>query len=544
MLMRWIEALRRRDVDRRKAQAHGHATADAVFRAAMRDYDAFAEVAAHVGKSAFPVGTARDSRGSAVPIRLAAEALAAHWLIQGGTGVGKTTFVTWLVMFCLWLGVPIGVIDCKAGFYEQAIRLAAALAYAMPLAARAAFIRRLGVFNPFGRALPPFNVCAELLGSAPEVQAYAVAAPLSSLFDGPATIHVDNILRYLVTLLIRARLTLVEAPLVLHDEMLRGILVERFGTDALKEFFFRTYPSLPRISTDALLGRLSAVLLPENVRLMLGADEMVDSVGMLQRGDPYFVFLGRGAGVPEDLVNVVASLFLQSLFDAAYASGDRHRPYLIVLDEFFHLLRAPVLAERFATALATLRSFRVHLALVMHEFLQAPPEIRSSLLTHADIIGVFRSSARNAEFFGDFLPDVAPELVEEALRRGDPPPSRRETRAHLLEQLQRLPNRELYWYDRRQPYRALRLRVPDVSEPHERLGISAAALDAFIVEERIDRGGLALPREILHQQIEARQERLRELVNPPIRVQTAPSPADVAQSAPASPSRRRKPQLG
>ena len=178
------------------------------------------------------------------------------------------------------------------------------------------------------------------------------------MFDGPATIHVDNILRYLLTLLIRARLTLVEAPLVLHDEILRGILVERFGGEALKEFFFRTYPTLPRISTDALLGRLSAVLLSENMRLMLGADDMVDSVGILNRGDPYLVFLGRGLAVPEEQVNVLASLFLQNLFEAAYASGGHHRPYLIVLDEFFHLLRVPVLADRFATALATLRSLK------------------------------------------------------------------------------------------------------------------------------------------------------------------------------------------
>ena len=547
VLMRWIELARRRAVDRAKARAYSAAAADAEFRAAMADYDAFVDIAEAIVDPAFPVGMAMSATGDAVPIRLPLEALAAHWVIQGGTGVGKTTFAASLVAWALAHEAPIGVVDCKSGFFQAGVRAAGAVAYTLSPPARESFVRRIAIFNPFGEMLPPFNVCAALPGISPEVQAYDVTLALSRLFDATLSIHMENILRHLVILLIASKLTLVEAPLVLQDELLRGLLLERAGNIVLKDFFFRTYPSLPRTSTDALLSRLSALLLPERLRLMLGADAMVDLRGIITRGDPLLVFLGKGNGIPEEQVNVLAGLFLQCFFQAAYASEGNHRPYVVALDEFFHLLDSGGLADRFATALAALRSFGVHLALVMHNFAQVPPTLREAILTHCDYVATFRSSARNAEFLGDFLPDTDPDLVADALDRHGEIPTRQDLHRDIRERLQRLPNRECYWYDRRQPYRALRVRVPDVPEPHEQLGIGASALDAFIVEHEFNVGAVALSRETLRQQIAMRADRLRELVAPPIRIASVPTePPATTAVVPASalPSGRRRPQLG
>ncbi len=543
--MRWIELTRRRAVDRMKARVYSVAAADSALRAAMADYDAFVDIAEAIGEPAFPVGTARNSAGDAIPIRLPIEALAAHWLIQGGTGVGKTTFAASLVAWALTHEVPIATVDCKSGFFQAAIRSAAMRAYELSPRARQAFVQRLAVFNPFGVALPPFNVCAALPGVSAEVQAYDVTLALSRLFDAALSIHMENILRHLVILLIVSELTLVEAPLVLQDELVRGMLVERSGSPVLKDFFFRTYPSLPRTSTDAMLSRLSALLLPERMRFMLGADAIVDLRGIIARGDPLFVFLGKGNGIPEEQVNVLSGLFLQCFFQAAYSSEGTHRPYLVMLDEFFHLLDTSALADRFATALAALRSFGVHLALILHNFAQVPPALREAILTHCDYVATFRSSMRNAEFLGDFLPDTDPDIVADALYRRGELPSRQDLHRELRERLQRLPNRQCYWYDRRQPYRALLVRVPDVPEPHEHIGLSSAALDAFIAEYGINTGGVALSREVLRQQMAAREARLRQLIAPPVRITTVPAAPPVTANNPtASPARKRRPQLG
>ncbi len=352
----------------------------------------------------------------------------------------------------------------------------------------------------------------------------------------------ENILRHLGVLLIETGLSFAEAPLVLQDELLRGILATRSTNPAVKDFFLGAYAAIPQVSKDALLSRLQGLLLSENLRLMLGADQCVDLRGILDCGDPLFVFLGKGAGVSEEQVEVLGSLFFQLLFQAVYARGTgRGRPYLLAVDEFFHLLDAPALDRRFETALTTARSFGLSVMLIHQNFAQLPTGLREIILGNCDCAALFRTSGRNAEFFGDFLPEVDPEILMQVRASGGRTLSREETRRHHLEALQRLPNRCCYWYDRRRPHRAIRLRVPNFPEPHEFARMSAAALEEVIRAEGWDRGSVAVPRDTLRAEIETRRRRLQELIHPPIRV----SPAPKTKERDAGPSpKRRKPKLG
>ena len=185
------------------------------------------------------------------------------------------------------------------------------------------------------------------------------------------------------------------------------------------------------------------------------------------------------------------------------------------------------------------------LALVMHNFSQVSPALRETILANCDVMAVFRTSARNAQFFGEFLPELDPQMVAESLRRSGRVPTRPEMHTQMIEHLQRLPNRHCYWYDRRRPYRALLLRVPDLPHPHTSIGLSAQALDAFMAAEQIRRGGVAVPKAMLHRQIEARHARLRQLVQPPIQVHRPPVEKSVAEVAPQQPRNKgRKPRLG
>lgn len=167
------------------------------------------------------------------------------------------------------------------------------------------------------------------------------------------------------------------------------------------------------------------------------------------------------------------------------------------------------------------------------------------MLGNCDVIAVFRTSSRNAQFFGEFLPDIDPGLVTDSLRRTGKTPTRQETRTLLTESLQRLPNRQCYWYDRRRPYRAVRLRVPHLPQPHEAIGISAAALEAFIDAEGLRLGGVAVSKATLRHQIEARRARLQQLMQPPVPERRTPavetSPDAIRKPKPGS---TRKPRLG
>lgn len=545
MLERLIEVVRGRTADQAKAHAYLAEHAAASFREMLADYDAFVPHVSRVEEPALLLGAAKDSSGAEIPVRLPWEDVSCHWLVQGGTGTGKTTLVTWLVASALREGQGVGVLDCKSGFFDAAILWAGAIAYRAKPERREAFVKRLAIVNPFGEALVPLNVCKPLPGAAAETQAYEVALALSRLFDSSMGFQMENILRHLVLLLMESELTLAEAPAVLEDEVLRGVLAARSHNTALKEFFLGTYQGVPASSKDAISARLQALLLPENLRLMLGADDLVDLKGILDRGDPLFLFLGKGPGVPEEQAEVIGSLLLQLLFQAAYAGGSRKRPYQLVCDEFFHLLDAPALAKRFETALTTLRSFGVMLSLVMHNFSQVPGSLRETLLANCDLMALFRTSARNAQFFGEFLPELDPESALQALRRSGRPPGRFEAKSHQIERLQRLPNRHCYWYDRRRPYRALLLRVPDVPAPHEAAGISSKTLEEFIEAHGIRRGSVALPKEVLRRQIEARRARLRELLRPPIDLSARQEERPASAGSPTgAKERERRPRLG
>jgi len=82
----------------------------------------------------------------------------------------------------------------------------------------------------------------------------------------------------------------------------------------------------------------------------------------------------------------------------------------------------------------------------------------------------------------------------------------------------------------RKPHQAIRIRVPDLSTPHEIAHVSEAELERIIVEEGWDRGASALTKATLKMQIERRAQRLHALVHPPIvltpamEVKTTPAP--------------------
>jgi hypothetical protein len=513
-----IEALRKRSTDKAKALRAAADVRSSEFRRLAASYDAFVPAAESI-RDGILLGTAEASDGRAVPIRLGCGDEYAHWTVQGGTGSGKTCWVSSILFQELSRGRPFGLMDCKGDLFHSMIRWTAALGRTVAAPVREVLRQRLTVLNPFGAHLVPLNVCRPLPGIPPEAQAYEITLALSRLFDDSLGVHMENILRHLILLLVEAGLSLNEAPLVLQDEVLRGVLALRSTNPTVKQFFLGNYPLIPQVSKDALLNRLQALFLATPVRLMLGADEIVDFKAIFERGDPLFIFLGKGAGVPEEQVQVLGSLIVQLLLQAAYARGHgAHTGYLLAIDEYFHLWEgAPGLARRFQTALTTARSFGLSLLLISHNFAQLPPTLREIVLGNCDLAAVFRTSKRNALFFGDFLPDIDQEVLARVLREGSrSAASPHEMRRHQTELVQRLPSRTCFWWDKRQPHDAIRIRVPDLPTPHEFAGVSEDALERIIDEEGWDRGVSALPKEALKMQIEARAQRLHALVHPPI----------------------------
>lgn len=501
--------------DGQRARAYDRRRGRVALMGALRESGEFIAHLDRLPREGLPVGIVDTPHGE-VLLQVAREGLLAHLLLIGATGSGKSTFATSVVGWGLRHGLPVDVIDCKAGFFDAGLREIAAYALTLPPDLREEFIARLLVVDPFGEMVLPLNPCSVPAGSTVEDVAYDVTLALARYFApmSPLSVHMTNVLRHGLLLLSEAKLSLLELPLILQDEVLRAVLVERSRHPLVKEFFFGVFPTLPSGSAAALAARIQGLFLHESIRLPLGADGFVDLRRVIVEGDPTLVFLGKKAGAPEALVDLFGSLFLQALFQAVFAAEGSGRPRLMLLDEFFHLIEAPSLAARFSTMLASARSFGVSLGFIMHQFAQVPKELREALLGNVGLAGIFRTAQANAAHFADFLPGADPRLVEEALRRGEATPSRAATRGRLMERLQRLPDRAMFWWDRRQPYNAVPVQVLDFVEAHERAGVSREALDEFIRYSGIAHGGYAVSRDVVRRQIAERRERLRALVTP------------------------------
>jgi hypothetical protein len=197
----------------------------------------------------------------------------------------------------------------------------------------------------------------------------------------------------------------------------------------------------------------------------------------------------------------------------------------------------------FRTALVTLRAFGIGMWLSMHEFGQVSIALRESILTNCDLMAIFRT--QYPQYFGEFLPDVDPEIFERSRRKTGELPSQTELRGALIGRLQSLPSRHCYWRDKRKPYKALLVHVAHVPRPHEAAGITESALERFIADSGLELGGYALSKETLRQQIEARKIRLREIVRPPIQVSSYfEKSSEQGKNDPDDSRKRRKPRVG
>src|SRR5262245_33480746 len=140
-----VETFRGRQSDWIKARKYIAEAANSSFKDIMQGYDAFVPYMEEIHDPSILIGTGKDSLGNEVPVRIATNEIHRNWLITGGTGSGKTSFVASVFARALEHGYGIGLIDCKEGFFDSALRQVAAMVYHMETVQRQQFIHSLAV---------------------------------------------------------------------------------------------------------------------------------------------------------------------------------------------------------------------------------------------------------------------------------------------------------------------------------------------------------------------------------------------------------------
>ena len=123
MIEWFVETMRGRQSDWLKARKYIFEAANSSFKEMMQGYDAFVPYMDKIDDPSILIGTAKDSVGKEVPVRIATSEIHRNWLITGGTGSGKTSFITSVFARALEHGYGIGLVDCKEGFFDMVIKI-------------------------------------------------------------------------------------------------------------------------------------------------------------------------------------------------------------------------------------------------------------------------------------------------------------------------------------------------------------------------------------------------------------------------------------
>lgn len=507
---------------------------------ACAEHDA---VVAHATKvtTGLALGTARNSAGTDVLVRLPHGQEAAHAVITGATGSGKTTAVcgAWLPQRYTLPRPAVATVDGKGDMFGLSMRAWAQYgALRGSDTEREAMRKRPFIVDLSARDLPAFNVLRTFPGETAEARAYDVTLALDRYFGSIMGSHQESSLRNGCVLAIEHGLTLPDLVSLFENDTLRGWLASQSKHREVREFFLRTWHTgIPERSKETLVSRLRALLFSESLRLALSADDLIDLPGILDRGDPIWVFCGRGPNLAEEQARGFASLLVQLLLTAAYNRGTgQRRRYILVLDEVGQLVDAPAVEDRLVSAMSIARTFGLSIWTVFQHFQMISPKLRDAIVTNADVVALFRTSRENILPFGDFLPAVDPEMLRQTLTDGSAELTRGAVRRRQLEAIQRLDTGACVFYDRRRPHRAIWLNVPDVDPPHKALGMREGEFERWLHDEGWDVGAGRLSREAIRAQIAARERRLLEQMRPPIMLA---STADTASGGPRRiPSRR------
>jgi hypothetical protein len=412
---------------------------------------------------AVPLGRALEWNWQA---RMPVSKLAAHALIVGPSGSGKSYFTALLLQGLLASGVQaFTVLDPKAETVELMKAVVAGAASRLTPERRRRLFERVVLFDLFGtRALPRLNVLAPVQGLDEESHAFQIALLFSDM-SADVGVRQEAILYLVVLCLLKAALPITVLPTALEAPL----LLERLALQAGPAELFRTTASrLKKEGRERILGLMSRaerVLRLRATRLALGADGCIDFGKVL--GLVSLVNLAPPQGAA-DISRVLSGLLWMGISHAIRRRANGAARCHLVIDEAPTFLAAG--GARMADSLEDLfrlaRSKGVYVTALTQD-LSSIAKVSSSLpetlRTNMHLVALFRCLA---DAHWDFVLPVT----------GRRPKAERapweESRGGYLErsaemqflrgELQRLPDRECYFADRRTGLPGVRLRTADL----------------------------------------------------------------------------------
>jgi hypothetical protein len=366
-----------------------------------------------------PAGVPRTGRvlgdalvGEVRPVAQGDRDLSRHLLIQGATGVGKSTLIGNLLHYDFAAADRRAVVLIDGKGDGELLRDALTQVPEDRL-------DDVIVVDPTD---PDVTVGANPLAEAGDRElvverVFSVLRAIYSANWGPRLS--DLLYAALVTIANAPGYTLAELPSLFTDAALRRRLVGRLGDELwavrpIWAFYDGLSPSEQATISGPILNKMRSWTTRSRVRQFIGVERPLWSFDeVLREGRILLISLGSGS-LGRETASLLGALLIDQLWSALTARGNadggRHRPVSIVLDEWQRFVRLPIdLGE----ALAMARSYRAGLTLANQSPSQIPTELRLAALSQTRSKIVFEVGADDAPMLARSLgaPITADDLV-------------------------------------------------------------------------------------------------------------------------------------
>ncbi len=490
--------------------------------AAARERDLLMQIGGiYCGSEGTILGTSVELDRS---VRLLARQLRAHWSVIGPSGVGKSFFVTLLLIAWILAGFPrLWLLDPKAETVELMLRALVDLARMLPGNEGEALLSRVVYIDPFSAtALPALQVLAFEPDEDIEAAAWSIALLMTEDVGlGGVGVRQQPTQHRVIECLARvnpplpatAFETVIEHPAILERLAEQGHAPELLRLTAAR---------IRAESKERLAGlraRAEALFRLKATRLALSAPRCLKVDRMINES----IVLVRLSG-PEDVSRFVRSILLILFNRGVVRRENGGLPMMLVIDEFPVWLastRNAGGAERFADELRLARSKGVFCCLLAQDY----GSIASVAPTLPDVI---RSNCAWHVLFRNHERVLDAMLPVTGTRPRPPAPPWEEARKGYLdrgaelqllrEQLGRLPDRHCYLWDQRTGLPGLLMKTAD-------LRLKASDREVADLIARASRNEAVLPVKELEESAARTQERLRALLDRDIQSDGGAPPA-------------------
>jgi hypothetical protein len=319
-----------------------------------------------------------------------------HFYVIGGTGVGKSKFLQYLIMQDILEGRGVGVIDPHGDLVED---LKGLLTVGLPGADSEKIISdSIIVIDPTDPTYTvSFNPLEKLPGISAAEQANELVSTFKKIWADSWGVRMEDLMRNSLIALCEAELTLVELSTFLTKRGFREVALEKTTNTTAKEYFERFNTLTDRAAIpwiEPIMNKINTVFSDVRVREIFSSSTSSFNLRAAMDGGKV-VLIKLDKGRLKDAANLLGALLVSKIQMAAFSRSDvpekKRRPFYLYIDEFQNFA-----SESFSIILSESRKYALYVTMAHQSLAQISNELRGLILSCAGIQVYFRLSREDA----------------------------------------------------------------------------------------------------------------------------------------------------